>query len=366
MTTHLANHWSKSGHQVSILCHEDADPIAYPLDPKVEYVNMKVGGDTNNPISAVINNIKIIRRLRKELNRIKPQYVMSMAPTVNVVTALACLRMGLTRIGAEQNYPPAEGIGTQWEFLRRYSYKFLDAVVAQTEKTQQWLYANTNAKHVSVIHGPAIHPLDRADPIVEPNKDDNRKVVLSVGRLSAQKQFDHLITAFASIKQGYPDWRLVILGEGELRKDLENLVGQLGLSDSVALPGAIGNVGDWYEYSDIFALSSAYEGFPNVLIEALTHGLPAVCYDCDTGPREMIKPPTNGLLVPPNDIKALSSALTQLICDETKRHKAGEDAKSISNQLNINSICKQWIATLETAAERRRDKNVQWSKTKVR
>lgn len=366
MTTHLANFWSENGYEVSILCHTDIKPRAYSLGPKVKYVNMNVGGDSNNPVSAVINNVKIMRSLRRELKRIQPQYVISMAPTVNILTALASQGMKITRIGAEQNYPPAEGIGAQWELLRRYSYKYLDAVVAQTETTQQWLHENTNAKHVHVIHGPSIHPLERTEPVIQPDKLDKRKVILSVGRLTAQKQFDHLIKAFSSLKLDNPDWRLIILGEGELRKDLEELVLELGLSNSVYLPGATGNVGDWYEYSDIFALSSAYEGFPNVLIEALTHGLPAVCYDCDTGPRDMITPPSNGLLVPPNDIDELSSSLSQLMTNDDVRQEAGINARLISKQLDINSICKQWITTLEEAAERRGLKTLPLSKERSR
>ena len=354
MTTHLANYWSENGHDVSIVCNVSDGQNAYQLSSKVQNIVMNAGGESPNVLYAVYNNLKSIRKLRKEIKRLDPDYLIAMAPTVNITAALACMRLNVTTIGAEQNYPPAEGIGHRWESLRRHFYRLLDAIVAQTETTREWLYKNTNAGYVSVIHGPVVYPLDRSNPILEPDKSDKRKVILSVGRLSAQKQFDHLIEAFSMTRSEHPDWRLVILGEGELRGSLESQVERLDLKDTITLPGVAGNVGDWYEYSDIFALSSGYEGFPNVLIEALTHGLPAVCYDCDTGPRDMINPPYNGLLVPPNDVEALSTNLKRFMVNEDERQTAGHNAKGISERLKIDIICNEWLALMEIADSNRK------------
>lgn len=350
MTTHLANYWASHGHEVSIVCNAHVGSIAYQLNPDVNYVNMDVASESGNSLNAILNNFKIFTRFRRELKRLEPDYLIAMAPTVNVIAALASVGLNVTRLGAEQNYPPAEGIGSQWEFLRKYLYKLLDGVVAQTETTRQWLGENTNAKNIAVIHGPVVYPLERNEPMVQPDPNDDRKTILAVGRLSSQKQFDHLIKSFELTREKCPDWKLVILGEGELRRDIESLVAELKLADSVLLPGVAGNVGDWYTSSEIFALSSAYEGFPNVLIEALAHGLPAVCYDCNTGPRDMIVNDFNGSLVAPDNIEAFSDDLLELMQDEEKRRRLGKNAKSIADKLSIGTICAQWVSTLEAAS----------------
>ena len=125
-----------------------------------------------------------------------------------------------------------------------------------------------------------------------------RKVLLAVGRLEVEKGFDWLIDAFSALATKYPEWDLVILGEGSLRATLEKQVQTSGLARRVFLPGRVGNVGDWYERANLYVMSSRFEGFGNTLGEAMAYGLPAVSFDCETGPRNIIRHETDGLLVP--------------------------------------------------------------------
>src|SRR5680860_543767 len=176
-----------------------------------------------------------------------------------------------------------------------------------------------------VIANPVVYPLPDGRPAVSPAAllDGSRQVLLAVGRLGTEKGFHDLLDAFASLAARFPQWDLVILGEGEERGNLEAQRHALGLDRRVYLPGRVGNLGDWYHRADLYAMSSRVEGFQNTLLEALAHGLPVVSMDCDTGPRDIVRHETDGLLVDPQSgAGGLIQALSTLMDDTaTRRHR---------------------------------------------
>ena len=175
----------------------------------------------------------------------------------------------------------------------------------------------------------------------------SRKIILASGRLHKFKQFDLLIKTFSSLESNFPDWDLVILGDGEERKDLSSLSITLGLQDRIYLPGSVGNVSDWYERADLFVLSSSVEGFPNVLLEAMTYGLPCVSFDCDTGPRDMIINGVNGVLVDPKDRElGMITALTKLLTDRDFRKKLSANSVLLRDKYSVKRIMRQWDGVL--------------------
>jgi glycosyltransferase involved in cell wall biosynthesis len=206
------------------------------------------------------------------------------------------------------------------------------------------LSENTLAKQIEVIGNPLIWPLPEFLPLLSPKKylNPEKKHLLAVGRLHPQKQFDLLIRVFKRIAGDYKDWDLVILGDGEDRSMLECLVADLGLGESVSLPGVAGNLSEWYYKADAFVLSSAFEGFPNVLLEAMAHGIPVVSFDCNTGPRDLIEHGKNGLLVPDGDTAGLEQAIRELLSSEDFRNELGEHAKEVRQQYSIARIAGRW------------------------
>lgn len=148
------------------------------------------------------------------------------------------------------------------------------------------------------------------DPWLSP--DRSIPVVLAVGRLTRQKGFETLLTAFAKLKETRPA-RLVILGEGELRGELAAMTEALGIAGSVRMPGFVENPYAWMSRADVFVLSSRWEGSPNALLEALAVGAPCVSTDCPSGPREIMTDPICGRLVPVEDGDAMAQGIADLL-----------------------------------------------------
>ena len=343
---HLANFWSRSGFEVIIITNQSHEEYPYPIDSQVKQINLDAHGYNQSKFKGIIDNIKRCHRLRKSIVSHEAEVVLSMGFTANVTLAFALFGLQVKTVGSERNYPAFDADGVHWHFLRKYSYRWLDTVVVQTEKAKEWIQSNTNAKKVEVLPNPVVFPLASQPPIVEPYPKFRCKILLGVGRLQPQKQFDHLITAFSALAQDKPEWHLVIVGEGEQRACLGQSAKKLLLSDRIHFPGKVGNIADWYRHSDAFALTSKYEGFPNVLIEAMSHGLPVVSYDCDAGPSDVIESGVNGLLVKPDDIEVLIESLSLVMNDQDLRKKLGCNALRVKSTYGTGLVCDHWTSVV--------------------
>ncbi|MGH8875769.1 MAG: glycosyltransferase, partial [Stackebrandtia sp.] len=181
----------------------------------------------------------------------------------------------------------------------------------------------------------ALHTVDvpRADPA--------GKVIVAAGRLNRQKGFDRLIPAFALFVERHPDWSLRIFGDGPLHSDIACLIDHHGLGERVFLRGNSRALGTELAKASIFALSSRYEGFPMVVLESLSHGLPVVSFDCH-GPGEVITDGHDGFLVPPGDIEVFAKSLSRLAEDERLRTDMGRAARDTSIQYGPGSVTPVW------------------------
>lgn len=317
----------------------------YPIHPRVKRICLNMAGQSNNLFVAIKANISRLQGVRKIIIQFRPDLVLAMMTMSSVIAVLAGLNLGVPVVVSERTYPPLMSLGRVWKSLRRLTYPWAAQVVMLTSEGLSWLYSEVPHARGIVIPNPVIYPLpcgNHSIPI-ESVRIAGRKVLLAVGRLDDEKQFDLLLQAFAMISLKCSKWDLVILGEGPLRLELEAQRQRLGLSDRVHLPGRAGNIGDWYERADLYVMSSRREGFPNTLAEAMAHGCAVVSYDCDTGPRDLIRHGIDGLLVTPvSDVDVLAQALGQLMEDDVLRQRFSRKSVEVRERFAVGKISMMW------------------------
>ncbi|MFZ2016183.1 MAG: glycosyltransferase family 4 protein [Nocardioides sp.] len=179
------------------------------------------------------------------------------------------------------------------------------------------------------------------------------KIVVSAGRLTGRKGFDRLIQAWGPVAGRFPDWQLHIYGEGECRPGLEQQVHRLGLTDSVRLPGHTADIETALMNAGVYAMSSRVEGFPMVLLEAMTHGLPLVAFDCPRGPAEIIEDGVNGRLVDDHDVAGYSRALAELVADSERRRCMGAASYARARSFQIETVGEEWDNLFAEVLDRR-------------
>jgi len=231
-------------------------------------------------------------------------------------------------------------------WLKRRFYPWADGIIAVSKGVADELAEITGIprQRVRVIYNPIVTPeleeqaqMPLEHPWFVPGQ---APVILAVGRLTAQKDFVTLIKAFAQLRKTRQA-RLLILGEGEERPTLEDLVEQLGLEQDISLPGFVSNPYPFMARASAFVLSSRWEGLPGVLIEALYCGAPLVATDCPSGPREILRDGEYGRMVPVGDSVALSRAIEAALADGT-----GHPPPESWRPFDLETVVDQYISVL--------------------
>jgi GalNAc-alpha-(1->4)-GalNAc-alpha-(1->3)-diNAcBac-PP-undecaprenol alpha-1,4-N-acetyl-D-galactosaminyltransferase len=346
----LCNQWSKNGHAVTLIVTFSGESINhYQLNDNVvlKYLN-------NNPLlpkNKLFNLVWKLIYLRRIIKSQNPDLVISFLARVNVASSLAMIGIKSPLIICERTWPPFASLNNKLLWLYRILFRGVDTIIVQTEKSKAWLTNNFPHNNVNIIPNPAVYPVPLSNErLISPNSiiSQNKNVILASGRLHKFKQFDLLIRAFMQLKDKHPDWYLVILGDGEESDNLNSITVELGLTDRVFFPGSVGNISEWYERADLFVLSSIVEGFPNVLLEAMTYGLPCISFDCDTGPRDMIQNGVNGILVNPSDKESgLTYAMNQIISNQEFRKKIAYNSVLLREKYSVSNVIKKWNKILD-------------------
>jgi glycosyltransferase involved in cell wall biosynthesis len=320
----LAHEFIEQGLTVHVAVFRKFGRFQGELDPRIPVHQAGGAGSAR----AVLPLARLIRRLR-------PKAVMGVMVTPNMAAALAARLSGRRPcvVLTEHNQVDrnAAYFGTAAYRLIRWIYPLADKVVCVSDGVRESLLRFTGLPDAgtTVVHNPIVSPHIEAlaaQPCGHPWLDDPRvPVVLAVGRLTEAKDYPMLLRAFAALRDRRPA-RLIILGAGPERETMEAVIADLGIAGDVDMPGFSNNPYAFMARASVFALSSAWEGFPTVLVEALACGAPVVATDCRSGPREILEDGALGPLTPVGDHDAFASALERVIDNpgdrEARRQRA--------------------------------------------
>ncbi|WP_019632538.1 glycosyltransferase family 4 protein [Actinomadura atramentaria] len=342
-----ANAMARAGHDVELVSvlRTNDDP-RFPVDPAVRMISLidrrvdkadpNAGPGTVVPPAERIANVftaDVEAVVAEYFGGFHDRVLVTTRPALNLLSARFAPRTAVRVAQEHVNF------GTHREELRKVlaeCYTPLDALVTLTERDREaYREVFGDALRVECIPN-ALHTLDvrRADP--------DARTVVAAGRLARQKGYDMLIPAFAKVVEKHPDWRLRIYGGGQEEEKLRRRVLRDHLYNHVFLMGASSRLGEELPKGSIYALSSRFEGFPMVLMEALSHGLAPVAFDCPSGPREMLTDGVDGLLVPPADVDAFAAALCRVIEDGELRRSLGENALKTAQRYGPDSVLPRW------------------------
>lgn len=335
MTATIANALATRGHRICIISLWDTRS-AFSLHPAVNHVALF---DTRPSFKA--KYLTTVWRLRRVLLERGVTALVEADTMLAWFTLPATFGWGIRRVGWEHCHFDEDLGHKARRVARRMTARWHSAIVVLTDSDRQrWIDATRP-------RGPVV-TLPNALPFPIPTASAPRlgKQVLAVGRLTAAKGFDTLIRAWAEVTPAAPEWTLIIVGEGEERPQLESLRAELDLVDSVQLPGTRSDIGEAYRQASVFCLSSRYEGFGLVLIEAMAFGLPVVSTNCEAGPRAVLRNGENAIVVPVDDTQALATALLTVMQDKGRAAQLAAGARSSAERFEPASIINEWETLL--------------------
>ncbi|MGY3724762.1 Glycosyltransferase involved in cell wall bisynthesis [Granulicatella balaenopterae] len=291
-----------------------------------------------------------IRELRKIIKKEKIDILVPFLPIVTIYTVLANIGINNKIIMVERadpyftNTKNIKDVIGNIIFRKMGLYSLADAMVFQTEDAANYY------KKFKKIKTVIVNPLDVSD-LPTPYKGKRKKEIVAIGRLSSDKNFQLLIEGFAEFSKIYDDYKLIIYGEGEERKNLEKKIIDDNLSGKVELPGFQNNVLESIRNASIYVSTSNHEGISNSMLEALSIGVPTIVTDCPIGGARMfVKSNYNGILIPVNNKEKLVEAMLKIVGNQDFSKKISLNAIKIKNELGDN-IFKKWITVFEYLKE---------------
>ena len=354
----VALHWlnwlHQEGHQVWLLLG-DASTQEFFSVPEGVTVLLPPAGSGFGKVPTAIWLWRVLSQLRPDC-----AIGMTARPALNLLLASAGRSWPV--LVAERNFPPAKPLPAIWVLLRRCLYPKARLHLVQTERIGAWLETQGLARRLICVPNSVHWPLAEQEPRLSPDSlvPGDAHLLLGVGTKPQQKGFDRLLIAFSRLPSHASGWWLVLPGVSEdhpqIQAILEQIPGSKAWRHRLVLPGRIGNLQIWYERADLFILSSRYEGFPNVLLEAMAAGCACLAFDCPTGPRELIEHQKNGWLLDleVSEIKQqreFERSLWRLMKDPQLRQQLGHAASEVRSSFSEVIVRQRFLAAVNSCLE---------------
>ena len=287
--------------------------------------------------SRIGNCIKRFRKLRNIWKQERPDLILSFIGKNNMMAILTSRFLSIPTVVSVRGEPKEEYYSGFLRLAAEVLFPLADGIVLQTTGSKEFFGRAVQKK--AVILPNSLNPAFMRE-IYEGERD---KQIVAVGRVDANKNHIMIIRAFAALADCYPEYELVIYGEGELRQSLLQQVKEMGLQDRIHLPGSISDVAGALYKASAFVLASNSEGMPNTLIEAMALGVPSISTDCPCGgPRDLIEDGENGILTELDNWKRLEENLQKVISDKEFAKKLSKNASKIQEKLNPDLINQKW------------------------
>lgn len=355
MLLNLASEFAGRGLNVDFVLAQKEGPYLDKISKKVHVVDLKTK-------RTLLSLFRLARYLKKE----KPAVLISSMVRPNIIAVLAkFLARSETKVIARvANTLSLSFRGTHWSkrWLRKYGtvifYKWTDKIVANSYGSADDLVKNIRIpqEKIKAIYNPTVTPgiFEKIRKEIEHPWLKNRKqpVILGVGSLFLQKDFPTLIKAFVKLRKKR-NAKLIILGEGKERKKLEKLIQSLGIKEDVDMPGFVKNPYAYMARADVFVLSSLWEGFGNVIVEAMACGCPVVSTNCQSGPSEILQNGKYGILVLTANPEALAKSIFRLLDDPKLQQRLSKGGKKRAKDFDIKKIIREYESLFLEILKRR-------------
>lgn len=345
----LMNELVKRGHEVELLSWDRSEADThYSLDARVTWHKLDMG-DANEKAGWRLR-LQRQRVIRQLISRARPDVMIAFQHGPFLTAAIAALGLNVPIVAAERNAPQRFDhlrVGKNRNLIFQ-TFRLADCITVQLD---DYVAGYPSYLHDRIVSIP--NPVHSATALAQPAEKAGSRRLLSVGRLSYQKNQSVLIEAFAQIARQVPEWSLVLVGAGEDETRLKQLADNTGLSERIEFIGAVKDVERFYLDSQLFCLPSRWEGFPNALAEAMAHGLPAVGFAACAGVGQLIEPGKTGLLAEGNgSVQTLANVLQTLMRDDDMRQKMGSAAAAAMARYAPEAIFDRWETTLKKLADR--------------
>jgi GalNAc-alpha-(1->4)-GalNAc-alpha-(1->3)-diNAcBac-PP-undecaprenol alpha-1,4-N-acetyl-D-galactosaminyltransferase len=348
----VANGLEGRGYRITVICGDSpGTPPYYHLHPNISI--RYLDSDNANGFGKIFGFLRGVAALRHAHVACRPDVAVSFMHSSYIAAGIALVGTRIPLVASEHIGPEHYRQRPLQRLLLQVTPLLVQRITVVSEQIRlsfnPWL-----RRKMCVVHNPVnLEPKPRS--VNHAALQDRAKVLLSVGRLTPQKNQSCLIAAFALIAERFPDWTLRIAGEGPLRPELESQVRDSGLLDRVSLPGNIADIGQEYERADLFVLPSSYESFGLATAEAIMHGLPAVGFADCPGTNTLIRPGENGVLVQGVDkVHALAESLSVLMSDQQALQRLQNAPTAwLQNAYALDSVLDAWEHLIaEFAAEK--------------
>ncbi len=346
VTTSLTRELADSGHDVCLATLARADRDVFAAAPAVQRVSLDLMSASIGRLDALARNAARVRALRRAIVEASPDVVVSFMTETNVVTLVASRGLGVPVVVSERLHPSEPHLSMPWKALRRLWYPTADLLVVPAAELALCLSRLTPRRPPVVIPNPLSREFLESARLL-PNQTE-RTAILAVGRLTPQKDYPLLLRAFAQVARRFPRCELRVVGEGEERGRLERLARDLGVGQRVRWLGYRRDMVAEYDRATVFVLASRHEGFPNVLVEAMSRGLPVVSTDCPSGPADLVTDGVAGLLCPVGNVQAMADRVAQLLGSARTRMRLGTEALATRERLAPARIARQWERELRS------------------